>query len=653
MTDVYKYEVSQQETEEYKRIHAPMKSWYKSFSNLSTQLGDFPLFWRDLAAWPHYRTAFRAYNHWLESKDAVKHTTITAPVSAVQPIEIETVSNSTILPISNTSAASLLSAATSTVSTTSSTAVEELNGVVKKKRRWGDTSDITITNLEPTSTSTSTTVIGLETTTQTSAPPKRRNRWDPEPEAAPLVVSTAVVPIHSPLPKLERRKRRWGARAINAAVALLPPSASPAQEALFVFRVRIEELQMKMQLVPHEAARISADPNRPPSPTPEYDSTGKRTNSREQRMMRILSEQRDRTLEKLVDLNPSLASPGPKFMRKLYIPWRDYPNYNFIGLVIGPRGNTQKKLEKETNCKISVRGKGSGKEGASSVPKSKARAEEDEDEMHVQVHGTKLSETEAAATLIADLLRPIDDDTNEWKKKQLMELAAINGTLRDLSAPCNRCGEPGHRHYECPYGEAKDAAKRVQVLCLLCGDGGHVTSDCKLRTNANGGVNPSGREDKAQVALESEYLSFMADLGDGTAKARLAQIEQTNSKAEKSQTQAQRQVDALSSTSATLTTQTAIPQSSTQLLPTSDLKIANQGDSTSSLTLQQQQEQLAAYFAQQHMIIQYYKSAGYDMSAYETQLGTQIAAAAQAAQNGKVFAVPVAPLGETTMLPSQ
>jgi len=40
------------------------------------------------------------------------------------------------------------------------------------------------------------------------------------------------------------------------------------------------------------------------------------------------------------------------------------------------------------------------------------------------------------------------------------------------------------------------------------------------------------------------------------------------------------------------------------------------------------------------------------MSAYETQLGTQIAAAAQAAQNGKVFAVPVAPLGETTMLPS-
>jgi len=620
MSDAYKYEAVQQETEEFKRIHAPMKAWYKSAS-LQSQLGDFPLFWRDLAAWPHYRVAFRYYNHWLETKDAPKQDAPTISPAAV-PIAETAVNIDT-----SSAAASLLSAATSGAS------LDETGGA-RKKRRWGDTSAITP------SVEASNSTIAAESSSQpiqpSAPPPKRKNRWDPEPEAAPLVISTAVAPTHSPLPKLDRRKRRWGARAINAAVALLPPSASPAQEALFVFRVRIEELQMKMQLVPHEAARISADPNRPPSPTPEYDSTGKRTNSREQRMMRILSEQRDRTLEKLVDLNPSLASPGPKFMRKLYIPWRDYPNYNFIGLVIGPRGNTQKKLEKETNCKISVRGKGSGKEGAASVPKSKARAEEDEDEMHVQVHGTKLSETEAAATLIADLLRPIDDDTNEWKKKQLMELAAINGTLRDLSAPCNRCGEPGHRHYECPYGEAKDASKRIQVLCLLCGDGGHVTSDCKLKSKSSNGGNPSAQEDKAQVALESEYLSFMADLGDGTAKARLAQIEQTNSKTEKSSAQTQNLSN--SAPIASSSSSAFLPPQKTTTLPSTQAESAKPADS--ALTLQQQQEQLAAYFAQQHMVIQYYKSAGYDMSAYENQLGTQIAAAAAAAQAGKTFAVP-------------
>jgi splicing factor 1 len=628
MSDVYKYEVAQQEAEEFKRIHAPMKAWYKT-STLQSQLGDFPLFWRDLAAWPHYRVAFRCYNHWLETKDAPKPETSTVTIAAA-PIPAATKTDETFA--SSSSAASLLSAATSGAS------LDEAGGA-RKKRRWGDTSVVA----PSAETNNSATVADASQPIQPSAPPKRKNRWDPEPESTPSVIMTSVAPTHSPLPKLERRKRRWGARAINAAVALLPPSASLAQEALFVFRVRIEELQMKMQLVPHEAARISSDPNRPPSPTPEYDSTGKRTNSREQRMMRILTEQRDRTLEKLVDLNPSLASPGPKFMRKLYIPWRDYPNYNFIGLVIGPRGNTQKKLEKETNCKISVRGKGSGKEGAASVPKSKARAEEDEDEMHVQVHGTKLSETEAAATLIADLLRPIDDDTNEWKKKQLMELAAINGTLRDLSAPCNRCGEPGHRHYECPYGEAKDAAKRIQVLCLLCGDGGHVTSDCKLRSKSSNGGNPPAQEDKAQVALESEYLSFMADLGDGTAKARLAQIEQTNSKTEKPSAQTQNPSNsahissslASSSSSAFLPLKPSTPSSTTLVSQSDPIKPAE-----TALTLQQQQEQLAAYFAQQHMVIQYYKSAGYDMGAYEAQLGTQIAAAAAAAQAGTTFAVP-------------
>jgi splicing factor 1 len=42
---------------------------------------------------------------------------------------------------------------------------------------------------------------------------------------------------------------------------------------------------------------------------------------------------------------------------------KDFPGYNFIGLIIGPRGNTQKRMEKETGAKIVIRGKGSVKEG--------------------------------------------------------------------------------------------------------------------------------------------------------------------------------------------------------------------------------------------------------------------------------------------------
>jgi hypothetical protein len=34
-----------------------------------------------------------------------------------------------------------------------------------------------------------------------------------------------------------------------------------------------------------------------------------------------------------------------KFSNKIYIPINEYPGYNFIGLIIGPRGNTQKRMQ--------------------------------------------------------------------------------------------------------------------------------------------------------------------------------------------------------------------------------------------------------------------------------------------------------------------
>ena len=41
--------------------------------------------------------------------------------------------------------------------------------------------------------------------------------------------------------------------------------------------------------------------------------------------------------------------------KKIFIPLKQYPGYNFIGLIIGPRGNTQKRMQQETNCKIAIR----------------------------------------------------------------------------------------------------------------------------------------------------------------------------------------------------------------------------------------------------------------------------------------------------------
>jgi hypothetical protein len=76
---------------------------------------------------------------------------------------------------------------------------------------------------------------------------------------------------------------------------------------------------------------------------------------------------------------------------------QEYPNYNFIGLVIGPRGATQKAMEKETGAKIVIRGRGSVKEGA------KLRGgggPDDEDLMHVLITGDTESQVKRRAVVV-------------------------------------------------------------------------------------------------------------------------------------------------------------------------------------------------------------------------------------------------------------
>jgi splicing factor 1 len=159
----------------------------------------------------------------------------------------------------------------------------------------------------------------------------------------------------------------------------------------------------------------------------------------------------------------------------LYIPVKEFPEYNFIGLVIGPRGNTQKRLEKETGCKISVRGKGSLKDG------SKGRGAEQpdaDDELHVHITGDDEDKVIIAEKLVLELLQPIEDEKNEHKQKQLRELALINGTLKEDEF-CPVCGERGHRQFECPH--RGKTFKAAGVVCAICGDQSHPTRDCPFK----------------------------------------------------------------------------------------------------------------------------------------------------------------------------
>jgi hypothetical protein len=56
---------------------------------------------------------------------------------------------------------------------------------------------------------------------------------------------------------------------------------------------------------------------------------------------------------------PDATGPAVNLSEKVYVPIKEYPEFNFVGRILGPRGMTTKQLEQETGCKIMVRGKGS------------------------------------------------------------------------------------------------------------------------------------------------------------------------------------------------------------------------------------------------------------------------------------------------------
>ncbi|MFH4973520.1 hypothetical protein AB6A40_000229 [Gnathostoma spinigerum] len=140
--------------------------------------------------------------------------------------------------------------------------------------------------------------------------------------------------------------------------------------------------------------------------------------------------------------------PDPKgevttMTEKIFVPVKEHPDYNFVGRILGPRGMTAKQLEQETGCKIMVRGKGSMRDKSKEeANRGKPNWEHLSEDLHVLIQCEDTPNRAAvklkrAAEEVRKLLVPSSDD-DELKRKQLMELAIINGTYRSGNAgPAN------------------------------------------------------------------------------------------------------------------------------------------------------------------------------------------------------------------------
>ena len=217
------------------------------------------------------------------------------------------------------------------------------------------------------------------------------------------------------------------------------------------------------------------DPDlRSPSPEQAFDpSTGKQTNTRELRAREKYTREKNFIVESLLKLDNNFIAPvdytPPIKKKKIYLPDGETGESASVGLIIGPAGKTHKDLEKRSKCKIFIRGKGSN-------TKSRVYNKKDNNEkepLHVSVESPNVADLEVGVRLVNELLDPSSDH----KKNQLIEIAAIRGTLRDDW--CEDCGEKGHRRFECP--NKINSWKKVNIQCEVCGQTTHPTRDCPMR----------------------------------------------------------------------------------------------------------------------------------------------------------------------------
>jgi len=361
---------------------------------------------------------------------------------------------------------------------------------------------------------------------------KRKSRWGRDPTPKPVngaaTVTTAATVVNDPVMAalgLSAPSSTGTTTSTSQSSFLTNPNNATTTNnpELQALQLRLRKANARLTNLETEASRIDAlphtHPDRSPSPPPIYGPDGTRKNTRANRWRETYTEERADCLERIMELR-GMRPPGfltkRKRSRKIRIPVEDHPTYNFIGLIIGPRGKTQKDMEGKTGCKIAIRGKGSVKEGAKGRRNGVPLEGEDEP-LHVVITGEDPAAIDAAAEMIESMLVVIDDEKNVHKQNQLRELALLNGTLKDEEW-CNLCGEKGHRNFECPkrFSAASiGAGGGLQIKCAICGDTSHPTRDCKMAKSDGGG----GGEDtvKKERQLDSDYSAFMAELDGKTA----------------------------------------------------------------------------------------------------------------------------------------
>ncbi|KAG5227553.1 splicing factor [Salix suchowensis] len=196
-----------------------------------------------------------------------------------------------------------------------------------------------------------------------------------------------------------QRKTKWGPD--------LAQDASVKRGRALAYQIRVDQIVQQLELGIPEPGRDrdshgSHELEDPKSSIPQIHTKNSE----------ILELEKQEAIGEILILNPSYKAP-PNYKPLLKqtsvpIPVKEYPGYNFIGLIFGLRSETQKRVEKETGAKIQLHAsKAHTGEKVEISPSDGNETKVAYEELSVLVTGDTFEKVDAAVVLIELLLTSV------------------------------------------------------------------------------------------------------------------------------------------------------------------------------------------------------------------------------------------------------
>ncbi|XP_072026326.1 glycine-rich protein GRP33-like isoform X2 [Amphiura filiformis] len=126
---------------------------------------------------------------------------------------------------------------------------------------------------------------------------------------------------------------------------------------------------------------------------------------------------------------------------KIRIPIKEHPKFNFVGKLLGPGGNSMKRMQEETGTRMAIYGRGSMKDKQKEEDHRKegmAKHAHLHEDLHVniEVYAQATDAYQRLAHAITEVHKYMVPDPNDGiRQDQLRELAVIRGTYVEPQGP--------------------------------------------------------------------------------------------------------------------------------------------------------------------------------------------------------------------------